>query len=155
MVLEKTLESPLDCKEIKPVNPKWNQPWIFIGRTIAEAEAPILWPPDAKNGPIGKAPDSGKDWKQKEKGAAEDEMVRWHHRLNRHEFEQIPVDSGGQRNLVCYSLWGCSESDMIYRLNNNNKKYSITLAYRSYLSISCDGHSSCFPLCDHKRWCYK
>ena len=76
MVLEKTLESPLDSKEIKPVNPKGNQPWIFIGRTDAEAEAPVLWPPDVKSRLIGKDPDAGKDWRQKEKRAAEDEMVR-------------------------------------------------------------------------------
>ena len=88
VVLEKTLESPLDSKEIKPVNPKRNQSWIFIGRTDAEAEAPILWPPDAKNWLIGKAPDTGKDWRQEEKGTREDEMVKWHHWLNGHEFEQ-------------------------------------------------------------------
>ena len=88
MVLEKTFESPLDCKEIKPVNPKGNQPWIFIGKTDAEAEAPILWPPDAKSSLIGKDPDTGKDWRQEEKGVTEDEMIGWHHRLNGREFEQ-------------------------------------------------------------------
>ena len=82
VVLEKTLESPLDCKEIKPVNPKGNQSWIFIGRTDAEAEAPVLWPPDAKNWLIGKDPGAGKDWRQEEKGTTEDEMVGWHHQLN-------------------------------------------------------------------------
>ena len=87
VVLEKTLENPLDCKEIKPVNPKGNQSWIFIGRTDAEAEAPILWPPDVKNCLIGKDPDAGKDWRQEEKGTTEDETVWWHHRLNGHEFE--------------------------------------------------------------------
>ena len=86
MVLENTLESPLDCKEIQPVNPKENQSWVFIGRTDAEAEIPILWPPDAKNGLIGKDPDAGKDWRQ-EKGTIEDEMAGWHHQLNAHEFE--------------------------------------------------------------------
>ena len=86
-VLEKTLESPLDCKEIKPVNPKGNQSWIFIGRTDAEAETPILWPPDAKNWLIRKDPDAGKDWRQEEKGMTEDEMVEWHHQLNGYEFE--------------------------------------------------------------------
>ena len=89
VVLEKTLESPLDSKEIKPVNPKGNQPWIFIGRADADAEAPVLWPPDAKSQLVGKDPDSGKDWRQEEKGAAEDEMVRKHHQLNGHEFEQL------------------------------------------------------------------
>ena len=88
VVLEKTLESPLDFKEIKPVNPKGNQSWIFIGRTAADAEAPILRSPDAKNWLIGKDPDAGKDWRQEEKGMTEDEMVEWHHWLNGHEFEQ-------------------------------------------------------------------
>ena len=87
VVLEKTLESPLDSKEIQPVHPKGNQSWIFIGRTDAEAETPILWPPYAKNWLIGKAPDAGKDWRQKEKSMTEDEMVGWHHWLNRHEYE--------------------------------------------------------------------
>ena len=90
VVLEKTLESPLDCTEIKPVNAKGNQPWIFIGRT--DAEAPILWPSDAKNWLIGNNSDAGKDWRQEEKGTTEDEMVGWHHQLNGHEFEQIPGD---------------------------------------------------------------
>ena len=90
VVLEKTLESPLGCKEIKPVNHKGNQTWIFIGRTDAEAEAPILWPPNAKSWLIGKDPDAGKNWGQEEKGVTEDEMVGWHHRLNGHEFEQAP-----------------------------------------------------------------
>ena len=84
-MLEKTLESPLDCKEIKPVNPKENQSWLFIGRT--DAEAPILWPPDSKNWLIGKDPDAGKDWRQDEKGVTEDEMVGWHHQLDRHDFK--------------------------------------------------------------------
>ena len=87
MVLDKTLESLLDIKEVKPVNPKGNQSWMFIGRTDAEAEAPILWPPDAKNGLIGKDPDAGKDWRLEEKGTTEDEMVGWRHRLDGHEFD--------------------------------------------------------------------
>ena len=87
VVLEKTLESPLDCKEFQPVHPKGNHPWIFIGRTDAEAETPILWPPDEKNWLIGKDPDAGKDWKPKEKGMIEDKMVRWYHWLNGHDFE--------------------------------------------------------------------
>ena len=86
-MLEKTLENTLDCKEIQPVHPKGDQSWMFIGRTDAEAEAPIFWPPDVKNGLIGKDPDAGKDWRQEEKGMTEDEMVGWHHRLNEHEFE--------------------------------------------------------------------
>ena len=87
VMLEKTPESPLDCKEIQLAHPKWNQSWIFIGRTDAEAETPVLWPPDVKNRLIGKDPDAGKDWRQEEKGMAEDEMVGWHHRLYGHEFE--------------------------------------------------------------------
>ena len=99
VVLEKTLESSLYSKEIKPVNPKGNQPWIFIGRTAAEAEAPILWLPDAKSWLIGKDPDAAKDWRQEEKGMTEDGMVGWYHQLNGHEFEQTPGAGEGQRNL--------------------------------------------------------
>ena len=101
VVLEKTLESPLNCKEIQPVNPKGNQSWIFIGRTDAEGEAPILWPPDAKSWLIRKDPDAGKDGRQEEKGTKEDEMVGWLHWLNGHEFEQAPGDGEGQGILEC------------------------------------------------------
>ena len=101
VVLEKTLESLLDSKEIKSVHPKGNQSWIFIGRTDAEAEAPILWPPDAKNWLVKKDPDAGQDWRQEEKRTTEDEMVGWHHWLDGHEFEQTQGDSEGQRSLVC------------------------------------------------------
>ena len=104
VVLEKALESPLDCKEIKPVNPKRNQSWIFIGRTDAEAEALILWLSDAKNWLIWKDPDAGKDWGQEEKEITEDEMVGWHHWLNGHEFEQAPGDGEGEWSLVCCSI---------------------------------------------------
>ena len=103
-MLEKILESPLDCKEIKPVNPKGNQPWIFIGRT--DAEAPILWPPDMKSWLFGKYPDVGKDWGQKEKGVSEDEMVRQHQQLNGHESEQTLGDGEGQGSQVCCSPGG-------------------------------------------------
>ena len=99
VVLEKTLESPLDCKEIQPVHPKENQSWICIGRTDVEAETPILWPPDTKNWLLGKDPDAGKDRKQEEKRTIEDEMVLWHHRLDGHEFEQAPGDGDGQGSL--------------------------------------------------------
>ena len=95
VVMQKTLESPLDCKDIKPVNPKGNQSWIFIGRTDTEAETPILWPSDAKSWLIGKDPDAGKDWRR-EKGTREDKMVGWHHWLNGHESEQAPGDGEGQ-----------------------------------------------------------
>ena len=112
-VLEKTLESPLDCKEIKPINPKGNHFWIFIGRTDAEAETPILWPPEsAKSRLIGKHPDAGKDWGQEKKGMTEDEVVWWHHQLNGHEFEQTQGDGERQGSLACCSPWGCKVSDM-------------------------------------------
>ena len=104
VVLEKSLGSPLDNKEIKPVNPKGNQPWIFIGRTDTKAGAPILWLPDAKSQLIGKDPDCGKDWGQEEKEATKDEMAGWHHQLNGHEFEQASGDTGGQRHLECCNL---------------------------------------------------
>ena len=102
-MLEKTLESPLNCKEIKPVHSEGNQSWIFVGRTDAKAEAPILRPPDVKSWLIGKDPDAGKDWRQKEKGEAEDEMVRKHHQLNGREFEETPEDSQWQGSLACCS----------------------------------------------------
>ena len=120
VVLEKTLESPLDCKEIKAVNPKGNKFWIFIGRTDAEAEAPILCLPDAKNWLIRKDPDAGKDWKQEEKGTTEDEMLGWHHQLNGHEFEQAPGDGDGQGSLACCIPWGRKELDMTEWLNNKS-----------------------------------
>ena len=109
LVLEKTLESPLDCREIQSVHPKGDQSWVFIGRTDVEAETPILWPPDAMSWLIWKDPDAGKGWRWEEKWTTEHEMVGWHHRLNGHEFKQTPGDSGGQRNLVGYSPWGCQE----------------------------------------------
>ena len=109
--LEKTVESPLDCKDIKPVNPKRNQPWTVIGRTGAEDEAPMLWPPDAKSQFIGKDPGAGKDWGQEEKGVIEYEMVGWHHWLNRHEFEQMLGDSEGQGSLAGYSPSGHKDLD--------------------------------------------
>ena len=121
VMLEKTPESPLDFKEIKPVNPKGNRSWIFIRRTDAEAEALMLWPPDMKNWLIGKDADAGKDWRQQEKGMTEDEMVGWHHWLSGHEFEQAPGDSEGQGSLACCSPWGCKESDTEW-LNNSKSK---------------------------------
>ena len=119
VVLEKTLEGPLDCKEIKPVNSKGNQLWILIGRTDEEAEAPVLWPPDAKRQSIRKDPEPGKNWRQ-EKGMIEDEVVGWHPWINWHEFEQAPGNGEGQGSLACCSPWGHNESDMAERLNNNN-----------------------------------
>ena len=115
--LEKTLESPLDCKEIQSVHPKGNQSWIFIGRTDVEAETPILWPPDVKNWLIGKDYDAGKDWLREEKGTTEDEMVGWHHWLDGHEFEQAVGVGDGQGSLACCSPWGGKESDTTEWLN--------------------------------------
>ena len=117
VVLEKTPNSPLDSKEIKLVNAKGNQPWMFT-RTYAEAEAPILWPPDAKSQLTGKDPDPGKDWRREEKGATEDEMVGWHHQLNGHECEQTLGNDEGQGSLACCSPWGHKKSDMTEPLNN-------------------------------------
>ena len=117
VVLEKTLQSPLDSKEIKPVNPNGNQFWIFIGRIDAEAEAPMLWLPDGKNWLFGKDPEAVKDWRQEEKGRTEDEMVGWHHRLNEREFEQALGAGDGQESLACCSLWGGKESDTTEQLN--------------------------------------
>ena len=118
VMLEKTLESPWDCKEIQPVHPKGNKSWIFIGRTDAETETPILWPPDAKSWLICKDPDAGKDWRQEEKGTTEDEMVGWYHRLNGHEFGWTLGVSDGQGGLVCCSPLGCRvEHDWATELN--------------------------------------
>ena len=127
MVLEKTPESPLDCKEIPSVNPKENQSWVLIGRTDAEAEVPILWLPDVKNWLIGKDPDAGKDWRQEEKGMTEDEMVGWHHQPDGHEFEQAPGVGDGQGSLSCCSPCGRKESHMTERLNWT-ESYSITIS---------------------------
>ena len=116
VVLEKTLESPLECKEIQPVHPKGNQSWIFIGRTDAEAETPILWSPDVKNWLLGKDPDARKDWRWEEKGTPEDEMVGRHHWLSGREFEQALGVGDGQGNLTCCSPWGLKESYMTEQL---------------------------------------
>ena len=117
VVLEKTLASPLDVQEIKPVSPKGNHPWIFIGRTEAEAENPILWPHDAKSWLTWKDPDAGKDRRREEKGKTEDEMAGWHHWLNGRESEWTPGVGDGQGGLACCGSWGCKESDMTEGLN--------------------------------------
>jgi len=117
VVLEKTPESPLDCKEIQPVHPKGDQSWVFIGRNDAKAETPILWPPHVKSWLIGKDPDAGRDWRQEEKGTTEDEMAGWHHRLNAHEFEWTPGVGDGQGSLACCNSRGCKESDTTELLN--------------------------------------
>ena len=105
-MLEKTLESPLDCKEIQPVHSNGDQSWVFIGRSDVEAETPILCPPDVKSWLIGKDPDAGKDWGQEEKGTTEDEMVGWHHLLDGHGFGWTPGVGDGQGGLLCCSSWG-------------------------------------------------
>jgi len=141
VVLEKTLESPLVSKEIKPVNPKGNQPWIFIGRT--DAEAPILWVPDVKSWIMRKDPNIGKDWRREEKGTTEDEMVGWHHRLNGHEFEQALEYGEGQGGLVCCSSLGCKESDMTEWLNNTDEN----LCWTSFHMIACYLHVLRWDIC--------
>ena len=118
VVLEKTLESYLDCQDFKPVNTKGNQPWIFTGNT--DAEAPIFWPPDVKSQVIENDSDSGKDRRQEGKGMTAVEMVRWHHWLNGHEFEQALGDGDEQGSLMCCSAWGHKESDITEQLNINN-----------------------------------
>ena len=128
VVLEKTLESPLDCKEIQPVHPKGNQSWIFIGRTDVEGETPILRPPDAKSWLIGKDSDAGKDWGQEEKGTTEDEMVGWHHRLNGHEFGQTLGVGDGQGGLVCCGSW-------VHKQSDTTEGWNWTDALLKYLTI--------------------
>ena len=145
MVLEKTLERSFDNRKIKQINLTGNRPWILIGRTDAEAKAPILWPPDANNHLIGKDPDAGKDWRQKEKRVTEDEMVQWHHECNGHELGQTPGDGEGQGSLACWSPWGRKELDTTWRVTNNkqnilsypNKEYRLFLAYlfRKHCSV--------------------
>ena len=117
MVLEKTLESPLDCKEIQPVHSKGDQLWMFVGRNDAKAETPVLWPPHAKSWPIGKDSDAGRNWGQEEKETTENEMAGWHHRLDGREFEWTLGASDGQGGLTCCDSWGLKESDTTERLN--------------------------------------
>ena len=139
LVLEKTLENPLDSKEIKQVNPKGNQPWIFNRSTDAEAETPILWPPDAKSRLIGRVPDAGKDWRQGKKRMTEEEMVGWHHWLNGHEFEQTPRRWLRTGSLACGSPRGCKESDTTEWLNNMPRQ-----------GITEDVH-----ICNFNRFCHR
>ena len=113
VVLEKTLEGPLDCKEIQPVHSKGDQPWVFFVRTDAKAETPVLWPPHAKSWLIGKDSDAGRHWGQEEKGTTEDEMAGWHHQLNRHEFVQTLGVGDGQASLSCCSAWGHKQLDIL------------------------------------------
>ena len=131
VVLEKILESPSDCKEIKSVNRKGNQPWIFTGRTNADAEVLILWPLDVKSWLIRKDPDAGKSWRQENTGATENEMVGWHHWHNGHEFEQTPRDREEWGNLAHCNPWGLKEPNVIYWLNNNSPKLDKLLSWKS------------------------
>ena len=134
VVLEKTLESPLDCKEIqlKEIHPKGDQSWVFIGRTDVEAETPILWPPNAKSWLIWKDPDAGKDWGQEEKGTTEDEMVEWHHWLNGHEFEWTLEVGDGQGGLACCSSLGPKELDMTEWLNLSELMSTVWVTSEEY-----------------------
>ena len=135
MVLEKTPESPLDSKEIKPVHLKGNQPWILIARTDAEAEVPVFWSSDTNSWLIGKVPDARKDWGQKEKRVSEDEVAGWHHQCNGHEPWQIWGDFEGQGRLVCCSPWGHKELDTAGWLKNNNGDLCGKLKWDLWLKI--------------------
>ena len=137
VVLEKTPEIPLDCKEIQLVHLEGSQSWTFIGRTDAKAQAPVLSPPDAKNWLIAKDPNAGKDWRQK--GTREEEMVGWHHRPNGHEFEQAPEAGDGQGGLVCCSPWSCKQSDTTQRFSWSVKRtlYKITSRVPAISEILC------------------
>ena len=128
VMLEKTLETPLDCKEVQLVHPKGDQSWVFIGRTDIEGGTPILWPPDAKSWLIWKDPDVGKDCRQEEKGMTEDEMVGWHHRLSGHEIGWTPWVGGLQGGLACCGSWGRKESDTTERLNWTEQSYIMRYA---------------------------
>ena len=135
MVLEKTLESPLDCKEIQSVHPKGDQSWVFIGRTDAEAETLVLWPPDVKSWLTGKDSDAGRDWGQEEKGTTEDEMAGWHHQLDGHEFGRTPGVGDGQGGLACCGSWCRKESDKTERLNWTELILILEKAFVDYLKF--------------------
>ena len=141
VLLSCSKQSPLDCKDIQPVHSKADQSWVFIGRTDAKAETPILWPPHAKSWLIGKDSDAGRDWGQEEKGTTEDEMVGWHHRLDGHEFEwTLGVGDGG---LACCDSWGRKESDMTELLNWT--ECSVVCNYL-FIHSPDDGYLSCFQI---------
>jgi len=136
VVLEKTLKSPLDCKEIQPVHSKGDQSWVFFGRNDAKAETPMLWPHHTKIWLIGKDSDAGRDWGQEEKGTTKDEMAGWHHWLDRRESEWTPGVGDGQGGLGCCNSWGCKESDMTERLNWTELKYDKIVSIRTEASNS-------------------
>ena len=136
VVLEKTLESPLDCKEIQAVHSEGDQPWDFFGRNDAKAETPVLWPPHAKSWLIGKDSDAGRDWGQEEKGTTEDEMAGWHHQLDGRESEWTPEVGAGQGGLACCDSWGHKESDTTERLNWTELKILYCHVKTSYHQLS-------------------
>ena len=140
MVLVKTLKSPLDCKEFQPVHPKGDQSWMFIGRTDAEAETPVLWPPHVKSWLVGKDPDAERDWGQEEKGTTEDKMAGWHHQLDGHEFEQTLGVCDGQGSLVWCDSWGRKESDTTEWLNWTELSMLLFLISISYYLLCTDTH---------------
>ena len=146
VVLEKTLESPLDCKEIQPVPFKEDQSWVFFGRTDAKAETPILWPPHAKSWLIGKDPDSGKDWGQEEKGTTEDEMAGWHHRLSGHGFGWTLGVGDGQGGLACCRSWGRKESDTTEQQNWTD--YNVSSMKAEILACFLFSPITLFPGCE-------
>ena len=150
MVLEKTLESPLNCKEIQPVHPKENKSWIFIGRTDAEDETPIFWPLDVKNWLIGKDPDAGEYWRQEEKGMIEDEMVGWHHQLTDMSLSKLG-DSEGQGSLACCGQWCCKDSDTTDRLTWTEFHLTLPEIYhfpQVWNKVKFKVTQSCLTLCD-------
>ena len=147
MVLEKTLESPLDCKDIHPVHAKGNQSWVFIGRTDVEAETPILWPPDVKCWLIWKDPDAGKDWGPEEKGMTEDEMCGWHHQLDGHEFGWTLGVGDGQGGLVCCNSWGRKESDMTEWLKWTELNWTLYYGFLAHLFLDIKYLNTFFHLC--------
>ena len=148
VVLEKTLKSPLDCKEIQPVHPKGDQSWVFIGRTDAEALTPILWPPHEKSWLIGKDPDAGRDWGQEEKGTTEDEMAGWHHWLDGHESEWTPGVGDGQGGLACCDSCSRKELDTTEWLNWTEPKRSLSLFLQRWNSVWKHLKNSCNSLED-------
>ena len=135
MVLEKTLESPLDCKEVQPVHSKGDKPWVFFGRNDAKAETPVLWPPHVKSWLIGKDSDAGRDWRQEEKGTTKDEMAGWHHRLDGLESEWTPGVGDGQGGLVCCNSWGRKELDTTERLNLTEVKNMWRTLFTKWSSV--------------------
>ena len=147
VVLEKTLESPLDSKEIQPVHSEGDQPWDFFGRNDAKAETPVVWPPHAKSGLIGKDSDAGRDWGQEEKGTTEDEMAGWHHWLDGHESEWTPGVGDGQGGLACCDSWSHKESDMTERQILSDRRWRLILLH-SAAAAAAKSLQLCLTLCD-------